>query len=65
MDERSRRTFTKEFKTETVRLIRGSDQPIAQICRDMGLSEGTVQPCVPQARIDAGHRDGLTTSDGT
>jgi transposase len=61
MDKRSRRKFSKEFKTETVALIRSSAKPIAQICRDMGLSESTVQRWVAQAEVDAGQRNGLTT----
>jgi transposase len=63
MDKRSRRQFTKEFKAETIALIRGSAKPIAQICRDMGLSESTVQRWVAQAEVDRGQRDGLTTAE--
>jgi transposase len=63
MDKRSRRQFTKEFKAETIALIRGSAKPVAQICRDMGLSESTVQRWVAQAEVDRGQRDGLTTAE--
>ncbi len=35
MDKRSRRRFTKEFKAETVALIRQSGKSIAEVCRDM------------------------------
>ena len=63
MDKRSRRQFTKEFKAETVALIRSSAKPVAQICRDMGLSESTVQRWVAQAEVDSGQRDGLTTAE--
>ena len=63
MDKRSRRQFTKEFKAETVALIRSSAKPITQICRDMGLSESTVQRWVAQAEIDTGQRDGLTSAE--
>ena len=59
MDKRSRRQFTREFKAETVALIRSSAKPVAQTCRDMGLSESTVQRWVAQAEVD----DGLTTAD--
>src|SRR5438477_11410331 len=40
MDKRSRRRFTKEFKVETVALIRQSGKSIAEVCRDMGLGLG-------------------------
>src|ERR1700730_12645083 len=62
MDKRARRKFTKEFKAETVTLIRTSGKSIAQVCRDLGLAENTVQRWVAQAAIDAGQRDGLTTA---
>ena|ERR687883_800587 len=63
MDKRSRRRFSKEFKAETVALIRQSGKPIAEICRDMGLSESSVHRWLAQADIDAGQRDGLTTDE--
>ena len=63
MDKRSRRQFTKEFKAETVGLIRSSGKPLTEICRDMGLSESTVQRWVAQVEIDTGHRNGLTTTE--
>src|SRR5207249_11959069 len=63
MDKRSRRRFTKEFKAETVALIRQSGKSIAEVCRDMGLSESSVHRWLAQAEIDAGQRDGLTTAE--
>ena len=63
MDKRTRRRFTKEFKAETVALIRHSGKSIAEVCRDMGLSESSVHRWLAQAEIDNGQRDGLTTSE--
>src|SRR5438034_223528 len=63
MDKRSRRRFTKEFKAETVALVRHSGKSIAEICRDMGLPESSVHRWLAQANIDAGERDGLTTAE--
>ncbi len=63
MDKRRRRKFTDEFKSETVSLIRSSGKSIAQVCRDLGLAENTVQRWVAQAAIDVGQRDGLTTTE--
>jgi transposase len=63
MDKHSRRRFTKEFKAETVALIRQSGKSIAEICRDMGLSESSVHRWLAQAEIDAGQRGGLTTDE--
>jgi transposase len=42
MEKRTRRKFSKEFKAETVALIRQSGKSIAEICRDMGLPESSV-----------------------
>jgi transposase len=63
MEKRTRRKFTKEFKAETVALIRQSGKSIAEICRDMGLSESSVHRWLAQVEIDAGQRDGLTTTE--
>jgi transposase len=63
MEKRTRRKFTKEFKAETVALIRQSGKSIAEICRDMGLPESSVHRWLAHAEIDAGQRDGLTTTE--
>src|SRR6266540_601122 len=57
MDKRSRRRFTKEFKADTVALVRQSGKSIAEVCRDMGLAKSafyawqTQQPST-RARAD-------------
>ena len=63
MDKRTRRRFSKEFKAETVALIRHSGKSIAEVCRDMGLSESSVHRWLAQAEIDAGQRDGLSSGE--
>jgi transposase len=63
MAPRPRRSFTPEFKVETVQLIRTSGKSISQICRDLDLTETAVRRWVEQAAIDRGERDGLTTSE--
>jgi transposase len=63
MEKRSRRKFTKEFKAETVALIRGSGKSIAEVCREMGLPESSVHRWLAQDDIDRGQRDGLTTAE--
>jgi|WetSurMetagenome_2_1015567.scaffolds.fasta_scaffold365513_2 transposase len=42
MVSRTRRTFTKEFKIETVRLVKGSDSSVEQIAREMGMHPNTL-----------------------
>jgi transposase len=62
-ERRPRRSFSKEFKAEVVELVRTSGKTIAAIARDMDLGETAVREWVRQADVDAGHRDGLTTTE--
>jgi transposase len=39
---KKRRTYTREFKLDTIRLAETSDKPIAEIERDLGLSVGQI-----------------------
>jgi transposase len=63
MTARPRRTFTPEFKAQTVELLRTSGKSVAEVCRDLDLTETAVRRWVAQAEIDAGRRDGLTTAE--
>jgi transposase len=63
MGSRARRTFTAEFKAETVELIRSSGKSVGEVCRDLDLTETAVRRWVQQAEIDAGKRPGLTTAE--
>jgi len=63
MVSRARRTFTMEFKAETVELIRSSGKSVGEICRDLDLTETAVRRWVQQAEIHAGKRPGLTTAE--
>jgi transposase len=37
-----RRQYTEEFRTEAVRLLKGGERSLAQIARDIGVSETTL-----------------------
>jgi transposase len=63
MAARPRRSFTPEFKAHTVDLVRTSGKSVAEVCRDLDLTETAVRRWVAQAEIDAGQRIGLTTSE--
>ncbi|HUP69887.1 MAG TPA: transposase [Acidimicrobiales bacterium] len=41
---RHRRSISKEFKSEVVELIRTSGKTLAEVCRDMDLTESTIIP---------------------
>ena len=63
MTARPRRSFTPEFKARTVELVRTSGKSVAEVCRDLDLTETAVRRWVAQADIDAGQRNGLTTAE--
>src|SRR5689334_4579084 len=63
MASRARRSFSAEFKAETVELIRSSGKTVGQVCHDLDLTETAVRRWVQQAEIDAGKRPGLTTAE--
>ncbi|WP_167368147.1 transposase [Streptomyces agglomeratus] len=60
---RPRRSFTTEFKAEIVELCRRGDRSVGQIAKDFDLTETAVRDWVKQADVDAGERDGLTSSE--
>ena len=63
MTARQRRSFTPEFKAQTVDLLRSSGKSVGEVCRDLDLTETAVRRWLAQADIDAGWRDGLTTTE--
>jgi len=54
MTKRKRRRFTDEFKKDTVRLIREGGKTVAEIARDLDLTESAVRHWLKQADIDEG-----------
>jgi transposase len=62
-ERRPRRSFTEQYKSEVVALCRGSEKSLAEVARDLDLTESSVRRWVAQAEIDAGRREGLTTDE--
>src|SRR2546423_13835048 len=60
-ERKHRRSFSSQFKAETVGLIRSSGKSVPQVCRDLDLAESVVRRWLAQADIDDGRREGLTT----
>jgi transposase len=54
MTKRKWRTFTEDFKKDTVRLIREGGKTIAEIARDLDLAESAVRNWHKQAEIEEG-----------
>ncbi len=49
MSVRQRRTFSPEFKADTVRLCAAGDRSIGQVCKDLGLVESAVRRWIEQS----------------
>ena len=62
-NRRPRREFTDAYKAEVVALCRSSEKSLAEIARDLDLTASSVRRWVSQAEIDAGHKEGLTSSE--
>jgi len=52
-----------EFKRRAVELVRQADKPVAEIARDLGVSESGLRRWMAQADIDEGKRQGLTSGE--
>jgi len=63
--KRTRRVHTREFKAETVALIRAGGRSSAQVARDLGLADSLVHAWLRQAKVDEGTGavGALTTAD--
>jgi transposase-like protein len=54
MAKRKRRSFTKEFKAQAVRIVRESGKPVGTVARELDLTETALRSWVRQTEIDAG-----------
>ena len=65
MAKRKRRSFTAEFKADTVRLVREGGRSIREVARDLDLTETALREWVKQAAVDAGQGStgALTTAE--
>ncbi len=52
-----------EFKRRAVELARQGDKPVAEVARDLGVSESGLRRWMAQADVDDGKRQGLTSSE--
>jgi|SRR6476660_3971782 len=61
---RPRRSYTAEFKEGAIRLVLDEGKTIAQVARDLDLTESALSAWVKQARADRSHgKTGLTTDE--
>jgi transposase len=52
--KRVRRVHTREFKAETVALVRTGGRNAGQVARELGLADSLVRSWVRQAEVDSG-----------
>ena len=52
-----------EFRRRAVELARLREKPIAQIAKDLGISESCLRRWMDQADVDAGRKEGLTSDE--
>ena len=60
---RKRRKFSKEFKLETVKLVKEGPRSVGEVARDLDLTESAVRNWVRQFDVDAGVREGVSTGE--
>ena len=51
MERRKRRSYTREFKAETVRLVVEGGRPIPEVARDLDLTESALRAWVRQSEV--------------
>ena len=62
--KRPRRSFTDEFKAGAVRLVLDEGKSVAQVARDLDLTQSALGQWVKQAQADrSGGKTGLTTAE--
>jgi transposase len=57
------RPHPPEFRQRAVELARERAKPIAQIAKDLGISESCLRRWMDMAEVDAGRKEGLGSSE--
>jgi len=52
-----------EFRRRAVELAREGDKPVAEIARDLGISESGLRRWMAQADVDEGKKEGLSSGE--
>jgi len=64
MSRRQRRSFSPEFKADTVRLCAAGDRSVGQVSKDLGLVESAVRRWIEKApKARAADASALTTTE--
>lgn len=57
------RPHPPEFRRRAVELAREKAKPVAELARDLGMSESCLRNWVAKADVEEGRRDGMTSAD--
>lgn len=57
------RPHPPEFREKAVELARERAKPIAELAKDLGISDSCLRNWMAQADIESGDRDGLTKAE--
>jgi transposase len=55
--------YSKEFRTEAVRLLRSSGRSVPQLARELGCSPQSLRNWARQLDVDQGKAEGLTADE--
>ena len=55
--------YPEEFRRDVVAVARKHEEPLAQIAKDFGISEGTLANWLKRAEVEDGVRPGLKQAD--
>lgn len=57
------KAIPKEFRDNAVAMARAGDIPVAQLAKELGVSESGLRRWVAQADVDEGSRPGVSRSE--
>lgn len=55
--------YPEEFRRDVVAVARKHEAPLAQIAKDFGISEGTLNNWLKRSAVEDGIRPGVTSAD--
>ena len=58
-----RRGYPPEFRRRAVELARQPGASVAQVAKELGISESGLRRWIRQHEVDAGHREALSTAE--
>jgi transposase-like protein len=57
------RAHPPEFRQRAVELARLREKPVAEIARDLGISDSCLRGWMARADVDEGHREGVSSRE--